>query len=254
MRLNGKVAIVTGIGAGIGEATALRFAEEGARQILVDVDQANGFHTLERVRAAGGEAEFVAADVSDEAQCRAVSESAVKAFGGIDIVVNNAADFTQKNVEEATMADWDKVLGVNLIGPAMICKYAIPHMKKRGKGSIVNVASMSGIIAQHNFATYNSSKGGAITLGRCMALDLAPFNIRVNTVCPGCIDTSATRREAARFGLTFEEWSRNAAAKHMLNRIGTAMEVANAILFLASDEADFITAAELMVDGGYIHW
>jgi NAD(P)-dependent dehydrogenase (short-subunit alcohol dehydrogenase family) len=254
MRLNDKIAIVTGIGAGIGEATALRFAEEGARQILVDFNEANGLQTLDKVRAAGGSAEFVAADVSNEEQCKAVSGAAIRAFGGIDIVVNNAADFTQKGVEEATMADWNKVLGVNLVGPAMICKYAIPHMKKRGKGSIVNVASMSGIIAQHNFATYNSSKGGAITLGRCMALDLAPFNIRVNTICPGCIDTSATRREAVRFGLTFEEWSKNAAVKHMLNRIGLAVEVANAILFLASDESSFITAAELMVDGGYIHW
>jgi dihydroanticapsin dehydrogenase len=133
----------------------------------------------------------------------------------------------------------------------MVSKFAIPHIKARGRGSIVNIASMSGIIAQPNFATYNSSKGAVLTMTRCMAMDLAPFNIRVNSICPGCIYTTATEREWTRMGETKEQWSARQAPLHMLNRVGEAREVANAILFLASDESSFITAAELLVDGGY---
>ncbi len=251
MRLQDKVAIVTGTGAGIGAATAIRFAEEGVRLVLVDIGEANARSTAKTIEAMGGKAVVVAADISNEDQCRNISEAAVNAFGGIDILVNNAADFTTKSVEEASMSDWQKVLGVNVIGTAMVSKYAIPHMKARGSGSIVNLASMSSIIAQPNFATYNSSKGAILTMTKCMALDLAPFNIRVNAVCPGCILTSATEREWRRMGITQEEWTAQMAPMHMLNRIGDAREVANACLFLASDESTFITAAHLMVDGGY---
>ena len=171
-------------------------------------------------------------------------------FGAIDILVNNAADFTQKSVADAEIADWQKVLGVNVIGTALVSKHAIPHMKAKG-GSIVNIASMSGIIAQPDFATYNSSKGAVLTMTKCMALDLAPFKIRVNSICPGCILTSASYREIERMGLTFEQWRDRVAPLHMLNRLGEPREVANAALFLASDESSFITAIHLMVDGGY---
>ncbi len=252
MRLKEKVAIVTGIGAGIGEAIALRFAEEGARLLLNDIHEPNGRRTLEKVRAAGAIAELVAGDISKEADCRRISESAIAAFGQIDILVNNAADFTQKPVDEATMEDWQKVLSVNVIGTAMVCKHAIPHMKARGKGSIVNIASMSGIIAQPNFATYNASKGAVMTMTRCMALDLGPFGIRVNAVCPGCVVTSASHREIARLGLTFEQWRDSIVPNKMLGRLGEPVEVANAALFLASDESSFITAEHLLVDGGYV--
>ena len=251
MRLQDKVAIITGIGAGIGEATAIRFAEEGARLVLVDISETHAHSTAKRIEEMGGEGIVVAADISKEEDARHVSEAAARTYGGIDILVNNAADFTTKSVEQATTADWQKVLGVNVIGTAMVAKYAIPHMKKRGRGSIVNLASMSGIIAQPNFATYNSSKGAILTMTKCMALDLAPFNIRVNSICPGCILTSATEREWIRMGLTKEEWTAQMAPLHMLNRVGSPKEVANAILFLASDEASFITSAHLLVDGGY---
>ena len=254
MRLKDKVAIITGAGAGIGETTAVLFVKEGAKVVLNDINEKNGAATLAKCHAAGGQAILIAADVSKEETGRTLAEEAVKAFGRIDIVVNNAADFTQKNVEQATPADWQKVFGVNVFGPAYICKYAIPHIKKQGRGSIVNVASMSGVIAQPDFVTYNSSKGAVLQMTKCMALDLAPFAIRVNAVCPGCIDTSATRREADRFGLTFEEWSKGAAAKHMLGRIGESIEVANAILFMASDESSFVTATTMLVDGGYVEW
>jgi NAD(P)-dependent dehydrogenase (short-subunit alcohol dehydrogenase family) len=250
MRLQDKTAIVTGVGAGIGEAIAIRFAREGARLVLADIQEAAGRATLEKVTVLGAEATFVKADISREESARQISNAAIARFGGIDILVNNAADFTQMNIEQAEVADWQRVLGVNVIGTALVAKFAIPHMKARG-GSIVNIASMSGLIGQQDFATYNASKGAVITMTKCMALDYAPYKIRVNSVCPGCILTSASYREIERLGLTFEQWRDRVAPMHMLNRLGEPREVADAALFLASDESSFITATHLMVDGGY---
>jgi len=250
-RVANKVAIITGVGAGIGEAIAIRFAEEGARLVLNDISESAGQAAVKKIRDMGAEAVLAVADISQETGARSLSETAVKSLGGIDILVNNAADFTQKSVEQAEVADWQKVLGVNVIGTALVSKRAIPHMKARGGGSIVNLASMSAVIAQPDFATYNASKGAILTMTKCMALDLAPFKIRVNSICPGCILTSASYREIERLGLTFEQWRDRVAPLHMLNRLGEPREVANAALFLASDEASFITSAHLMVDGGY---
>jgi NAD(P)-dependent dehydrogenase (short-subunit alcohol dehydrogenase family) len=251
MRLANQIAVITGVGAGIGEAIAVLFAEEGARLVLNDIREPGGEATLLKVRDLGAEAVLVVADISEDAGARKIAAAAVEHFGGIDILVNNAADFTQKGIEQAEISDWQKVLGVNVVGTALVSKYAIPHMKARGGGSIVNVASMSGLIAQPDFATYNASKGAVLTMTKCMALDLAPFKIRVNSVCPGCIVTSASYREIERMGLTFEQWRDQIAPLHMLNRLGEPREVANAALFLASNEASFITSANLMVDGGY---
>jgi NAD(P)-dependent dehydrogenase (short-subunit alcohol dehydrogenase family) len=250
MRLKDKVAIVTGIGAGIGEAIAIRFAEEGARQVLNDINEPNARATLEKVQKAGGEARLVVGDISKEETGQRLAQTAVESFGKLDILVNNAADFTQFSVEDAGVQDWQKVLGVNVIGTALVSKFATPYLKKQG-GAIVNIASMSGFIAQPNFATYNSSKGAQIMMTKCMALDLAPWNIRVNAICPGCIVTSASFREIERLGLTFEQWRDQMAPLHLLNRLGDPVEVANAALFLGSDEASFITGTTLMVDGGY---
>jgi len=249
MRLRDKTAVLTGAGAGIGEAIAIRFAEEGARLILADIDEAAGRATLEKLTALGGKAIFVQTDISVDQDARRLAESAVSAFGGIDVLVNNAANFTQMSVETAEVSDWRRVLDVNVIGTALVSKFAIPHMKAKG-GAIVNMASQSGLMAQPDFATYNASKGAIITLTKCMALDLAPYKIRVNSVCPGCILTSASYREIERLGVTFEQWRDRVAPMHMLNRLGEPREVAHAVLFLASDEASFITATHLMVDGG----
>ena len=250
MRLKDKVAVITGMGAGIGEAIAIRFAEEGAKLILNDLNEANARKVLDKVRAMGASAELYVGDISQESTGQALAAAALKAFGGLDILVNNAADFTQFSVEDASLEAWQKVLGVNVIGTALVSKHAIPLLKKNG-GAIVNIASMSGFIAQPNFATYNSSKGAQIMMTKCMALDLAPWNIRVNAICPGCILTSASLREIERLGLTFEQWRDEMAPMHLLNRLGEVNEVANPAVFLASSDASFITGTTLMVDGGY---
>lgn len=241
---------MTGVGAGIGEAIAKRFAAEGASLILNDLNEDAARQTANQIRTPW---EIVAGDVSKEETGQRMAEVALQRFGKIDVVVNNAANFTQMGLEKAEVADWERAWRVNVLGIALVCKAALPHMKERG-GSVVNIGSMSGIIAQPNFVTYNSSKGAVLTLTRCLALDYAPYKIRVNTVCPGCIETSAVHRECARDGMTFEQWCAKVEPKHMLGRIGQPDEVANAVLFLASDEASFITAEELMVDGGYVHW
>lgn len=250
MRLADKVAILTGVGAGIGQAAALRFAEEGARLVLADLNPEGAEKTAKMVKDLGGTAVAIQADISKEADAQAIAAAAMKAFGRIDILVNNAAEFTAKSVENATLEDWHRVYGVNVFGTAMVSKYVIPHMKAQKSGVIVNVGSVSGVLAQKDFATYSSTKGAIIIMSKCMALDLAPFGIRVNTVCPGTIVTSASEREWTRVGLTREEWCAKEAPRHILNRTGEAREVANVLLFMASDESSFMTATEVMVEGG----
>lgn len=253
MRLKNKVCILTGAGAGIGEAIALRFAEEGASLVLNDLNEQNGQRVADLVRSKGAQVAFLAGDIARQETGQELAALAQATFGAIHVLVNNAADFTQKSLEDADLADWNRVLGVNVIGTAMVIKAALPGLKRQG-GSVVNIASMSGIIAQKDFTTYSASKGAVIMMTRNLALDLAPFKIRVNTICPGCIFTSASVREIARLGTTVEEWTSRVAPAHMLNRLGEPIEVANAALFLASDESSFITAEQLMVDGGYIRW
>ncbi|MCU1328172.1 MAG: short-chain dehydrogenase/reductase [Bryobacterales bacterium] len=252
MRLQGKTAIITGAGAGIGRATAVRFAEEGANLLLADINDAEIKAAAEEVAALGAQVATVTGDISLEETAIRISQVAAERFGGIDILVNNAANFTTAPVETATVEQWRKVLDINVIGTALVTKHAIPYLKKSGNGSIVNISSTSAVMAQPNFATYNTTKGALLSMTICSALDLSPFNIRVNSICPGCIYTTASEREWTRMGQTREEWSAEMAKQHMLGRVGEPREVANAILFFASDEASFITGAHLFVDGGRV--
>jgi len=249
-RLKGKVAIVTGGGSGIGRATCELFAEEGAQVVVADVDQRQGESVAANIKNSGGQARFVFADISREEDAARLTEETVGNFLGVDILVNNAAVFVLKGIE-ATVEDWRRSLDVNVIGPSLVSKFAVEEMKKRGSGAIVNLGSMSSFIAQRHFVTYSATKAAMVQMTRNMAMDLAPFNIRVNCVCPGTIITQATERHRAQVGITLEQFMAEEGAKHLLNRVGQPREVAYAILFLASDEASFITGTHLMVDGGY---
>lgn len=249
-RLHGKVAVVTGAAAGIGEATAELFAEEGARVVVLDVDP-SGEAVAQRIRTRGGAALFTPADVSVESEVAAAMARAAETFGRIDVLVNNAAVFVLKGLE-ASPAEWHRSLDVNVVGTALCSRYAVEVMRRSGGGSIVNLASISSFIGQPGFLAYSATKAALLNMTRCMAVDLAPFNIRVNCVCPATVRTAATDRHMAATGQSEAQFLADQARLHLLNRVGTPREVAYAILFLASEEASFITATPLLVDGGYL--
>jgi NAD(P)-dependent dehydrogenase (short-subunit alcohol dehydrogenase family) len=250
MRLEGKTAIVTGGAQGIGEATALRFAEEGARVVVADIEAKRGAEVVASIAAKGGQAFFQRTDIADEAQVQRLCEVAVERYGTIDILVNDAAVFVLKGLE-ATREDWQRSLGVNVIGTATCSRYASEVMKRNGGGAIVNLASISSFVAQPQFITYSATKAAILQMTRNMAIDLAPFNVRVNCVCPGTILTRASYDHMERVGMSLEAFRAAEGPKHPIGRIGEPREVANAILFLASEEASFVTGTHLMVDGGY---
>lgn len=251
-RLQGKVAVVTGGAAGIGKATCLRLAEEGAAVVIADVSADLGEAVAAAIAAAGGRAAFLRTDVADEQSIVAMVAAAVRTFGKIDILVNNAAIFVLRGID-ATVEEWRQILDVNVIGAALVAKHVVPEMKRAGGGAIVNLGSISSFIAQPEFVTYNATKAAIATMTRCMALDLAPFRIRVNAVCPGTVWTQIVERLSREKGLDRAAADRDPdwGGACMLQRIAEPAEIANAILFLVSDEASYITAAHLMVDGGY---
>jgi NAD(P)-dependent dehydrogenase (short-subunit alcohol dehydrogenase family) len=254
-RLKDRVAIVTGGAAGIGQATCELFAEEGARVVIADLDDEPGRKLAHAIGTRGGQALFVHTDIAVEDDARRLVTEAVRRFGAVDVLVNNAATFILKGID-ASVADWQQSLGVNVIGTSLVTRYAFEAMKRndggKGRGAIVNLASISSFVAQPHFVTYSATKAALLQMTRNLALDFAPFNIRVNAVCPGTIVTQATERHRTSVGMSMDEFMAEEGPKHILNRVGQPREVAYAILFLASDEASFITATHVMVDGGYV--
>ncbi len=243
-RLADKVAIVTGAGQGLGESVALRFAAEGARVAVVDVNPQTATDTVKKIHQAGGEAVLIVADCSEEQDTERMAGTTVEQFGRIDILVNNAATFGKvAPVYEIDAEVWDRIMRVNLRGPFLCSKAVIPQMKRQGAGSIVCVSSVSGVQGNENQADYNTSKHGLIGLTRCIAQDCGLEGIRANAVCPTGMNTPMMANTPAENVAPY-------AGQTLMSRFAEPSEVANAILFLASDEASYITGAVLMVDAG----
>jgi len=246
MSLESKVAVVTGGARGIGAATATALAEAGARVVICDIETEAGQDT-----AAAIGAEFVRADVSRAADADALMRHAVERFGRLDVLVNNAGVVLVKSTQDTTEAEWDHVLAINLKGPWLCARAAVPHMARGGGGAIVNVASNAGLVGFANAAAYCASKGGVAQLTKAMALDFAPLKIRVNAVCPGHTRSPmsdsfvASQADPAAFIEDFVN------RQHPLGRMAEPEEIARCIRFLAGDEASFVTGAVIPVDGGF---
>jgi len=249
-RFSGKVAAITGGASGIGEATARRFADEGAQVAIADLDADRGRRVADEIRAKGAGSVFVETHTEREAEAAGFIRRARNEFGRLDVLVNNAGMRLYQTVVDASAESWEAILGVNLKGYAFCAKAAIPEMRRTGGGSIVNVASVRAVAAGGNMAQYDTTKAAVVGLTRAMALDHAPEGIRVNAICPGPIFTRFHERRATAAGKTFEEFNAEFGRGTMLKRPGTPQEVAACILFLASDEASYVTGACLFVDGG----
>ncbi len=248
--LDGKTAIVTGSGNGIGRAIAVRFAAEGAKVTVAEIEEDSGRETVEMITQAGGTAIFSKVDTTDSDSIKAAVAATIAAHGEIDRLVNNAAAFVFGKVEDVTEDDWARVFGVNVIGYANCVREVLPSMRRQNGGAIVNIASVSSFIAQPEFIPYNASKGAVAQLTRGLAMDLSVDNIRVNAVCPGSIRTRATDRHIASLGLDREEAYIDFGKDSLMKRMGKPEEIASGVLFLASDDASFMTGAHIVIDGG----
>jgi len=249
MKLEDRVAIITGAGSGIGKGIATVFFREGAKVVVVDSDERAGKKSAEEIRRLGGDAFFVKCDVSNEEQVKAMVQATIARYGRINVLVNNAGIGVYKTVLDTTSEEWDRCLAVDLKGVFLCSKYAIPHIKAAGGGAIVNIASVHSYQNVGGTAPYAASKGGVVALTRVMAIDYGRDKIRVNAICPGWIDTPLTQRIFAD-APDPKKARRDIEHRQILGRLGTPEEVGEAAAFLASDEASYITGASLMVDSG----
>ena len=246
MRLKDKTAIITGGGTGIGRATAILFAKEGANVMIVGRRAAPLEDTVAAIKAEGGQAAWLSVDVSKAGDIQTMVEETIKLYGRIDVLFNNAALFMGfgKTIVELTEEEWDGLMAVNLKGVFLCCKYVIPHMIRQGGGAIINCSSIAGHIGQRKQSAYNAAKGGVELLTKCMALDFAGNKIRVNAVCPAWVEIDFNRDQ-------IEQSGAEVLKLHPIGRFGQPEDVAPAVLYLASDESSWVTGASLMIDGGY---
>ena len=253
MRLEGKVALITGAGSGIGRASSLLFAQEGAKIVVSDINESTALEIVEEIEGLGGEATFVSGDVTDNRQAEQMVQKAHDTFGRLDVLINSAGISARNALPEGASPEdiWDKVIDVNLKGTYLVSWHAVPEMERSGGGSIVNLASIMSMVGypegmSDGFNPYGPSKGGVLQFTRNLALASAKKNIRVNCLCPGYVDTNLITR------LTEDPESKAALeALHPMGRLGRPDEIAKAALFLASDDASYVTGSPLIVDGGY---
>lgn len=242
------VAIVTGGGSGIGRATATRFASEGARVVVTDVDVDGGEETVSQIEADGGEATFLEADVTDEDDVKATVETAVDTYGGLDFAFNNAGiEGANESSSQQSRSNWDQVIDINLTGVFLGIREQLPAMLEDGGGAIVNTASVAGLLGFPNLSPYVASKHGVLGLTKTAAVEFSADGVRVNAVCPGVIETpmvARTREEDP-------EMMEQTAAATPIGRLGDPEEIAAAVVWLCSDDASFVTGESLVVDGGY---
>lgn len=248
MRLENKVAVVTGAAKGIGWGIATVFSNEGAKVVVVDWDEEVGAKTAEEIRQSGGDAIYVKCDVSNEEQVKAMVQATIDKYGRIDALVNNAGVGVYKPLLEATSEDWDHCLSVNLKGVFLCSKYVIPHLQAVGKGAIINISSVHSHATVNGVAPYAASKGGITALTRNMAIDYGPA-IRVNAIAPGWVLTPLIQSIFDSYDDPAEQ-QRLVEQRQVMKRIGRPEDIGYAAAFLASDEASFITGTQLFVDGG----
>jgi len=246
MRLKGKTALITGAGNGIGKTTALRFAAEGAEVAVADIREQAAAETAREIERAGGKALPIRMDISQEADWQHAVNQVVARFGQIDVLFNNAAIFLIKPLIETTVEDWDRIMGVNVRGTFLGLKHVIPVMIKQGGGSIINNASTAGLVGAKGVALYGSSKGAIRNLSKHAALEYAEYGVRVNSIYPGFVDTAMLKHRMD----TEQNNSAEQGKKVPLGRIGEPREIADTVVFLASDESSYITGAEIVIDGG----
>ncbi len=249
MRLKDKVALITGGTSGIGEATALLFAAEGAKVAITGRNEQRGAAVVGRMKERGGKALFLRADVSVADDCRRAIHETVRAFGRLDILFNNAGVFYPQTALECSEREWDEQVDVNLKGTFLMSKFALPGMIAQRGGVIVNNSSGWGIVGGDHAVAYCASKGGVVLMTKAMAIDHGAQGIRVNCVCPGDVETPMLPLDAKMRGLKWEDYIAGCASRP-LGRVGTVEEIAKAVLFLASDDSSFMTGAALVVDGG----
>jgi len=249
MRLRDRVAVITGGTSGIGEATALLFANEGGRVAITGRNSDRGAGVVERIKQLGRDALFLRADVSAAGDCRTVVDETVRTFGKIDILFNNAGAYYPQTALECSEREWDEQVDVNLKGTFLMSKYALPGMIARKSGVIINNASGWGIVGGDHAVAYCASKGGVVLMTKAMAIDHGAQGIRINCVCPGDVETPMLPADAKMRGLKWEDYIAG-CANRPLRRVGTVDEIAKAVLFLASDDSSFMTGAALVVDGG----
>jgi len=249
MRLQDKVALITGGSSGIGEATASLFAKEGAKIAITGRNEKRGNAVTEQITKNGGHAVFISSDVRKSSDCQLAVDEILRAFGRIDILFNNAGVFYPQTTLDCSEEEWDEQIDINLKGTFLMSKAVLPHMIERRSGVIINNSSGWGIVGGDAAVAYCASKGGVVLLTKAMAIDHGPQGIRVNCICPGDVDTPMLPEDSRMRGMKWEDYLAG-CANRPLGRIGTPDEIAKAALFLASDDSSFMTGAALVVDGG----